>query len=92
MQVVVQESKEITKYIYNHFWVLSLKRELTEGELSRPAIIWFVTTFLSLQILLNEYQALRRMFCSQEWIQQKDSTKPDAIAVSLRRWFVGESY
>ena len=47
------------------------------------AITWFATTFLSLQSLLNEYQALRRMCCSQEWIHWKDSTKPDAVVVKL---------
>jgi len=83
VQAVVQECKKITKYIYNHAWVLNFMREYTQGELSRPAITRFATTFLSLQSLLNEYQALRRMFCSREWIHWKDSTKPDAVAVKL---------
>lgn len=34
VQDVVQECKQITKYIYNHAWVLNLIREFTEGELS----------------------------------------------------------
>ena len=58
-------------------------REFTKGELSRPAITRFATTFLSLESLLNEYQALRRMFCSQQWLFWKDNTKPDAIAVKV---------
>ena len=29
VQVVVQECKQITKYIYNHAWVLNLMREYT---------------------------------------------------------------
>ena len=78
VQDVVQECKQITKYIYNHAWVLNLMREFTQGELSRPAVTRFATNFLSLQSLLYEYQALRRMFCSQQW---KDSTKPKALSV-----------
>jgi hypothetical protein len=31
VQDVVHECKQITKYIYNHDWVLSLMREYTEG-------------------------------------------------------------
>ena len=83
VQDVVHECKQITKYIYNHAWVLSLMREYTEGELSRPAVTRFATNFLSLQSLLNEYQALRRMVSSREWIHYKDSTKPNAMAMSL---------
>lgn len=65
VQDVLQECKQITKYIYNHAWVLNLMREFTQGELSRPTVTLFATNFLSLQSLLYEYQALRRMFCSQ---------------------------
>eukprot|EP00253_Pinus_taeda_P002401 PITA_02401 len=54
--------------------------KFTQGELSHPAITRFATNFLSLQSLLYEYQALRRMFCNQQWIFQKDSTKPKALS------------
>ena len=74
VQNVVQKCKQITKYIYNHAWVLNLTREFIEGELSRSAITRFSTTFLSLQSLLNEYRALRQMFCSQKWLFWKDNT------------------
>eukprot|EP00253_Pinus_taeda_P029752 PITA_29752 len=56
-------------------------REFTQGELRRPIVTWFSTNFLSLQSLLYEYQALRRMFCSQQWVFWKDSTKPEALSV-----------
>lgn len=83
VQDIVHECKQITKYIYNHAWVLNLVREFTEGELSCLAVTRFATNFLSLQSLLNEYQAMRRMFCSQRWLCWKDNTKPDAIAVKM---------
>ena len=38
VQDVVQECKQITKYIYNHAWVLNLMREFTQGELSRRVV------------------------------------------------------
>lgn len=68
VQDIVQECKHITKYIYNHAWVLNLIREFTQGELSRPAVTRFATNFLSLQTLFYEYQTLIRMFCSQQWV------------------------
>jgi hypothetical protein len=81
---IVHECKQITKYIYNHAWVLNLMREFTEGELSHPvAITCFATNFLSLQSLLNKYQALRWMFCSEKWLFWKDNTKPNAMAVKV---------
>ena len=83
VQDVVQECKQITKYIYNHAWVLNLMREFTQGELSHPAVTRFATNFLSLQIILYEYQALRRMFCSQQWVFWKDSTKLEAFSMKV---------
>jgi hypothetical protein len=83
VQDIVHECKQIIRYIYNHAWVLNLMREFIEGELSRPAITRFATNFLSLQSLLNEYQALRQMFCSQRWTCWKYSTKLNAIAMKM---------
>ena len=81
VQDVVQECKHITKYIYNHAWVLNLMREFTQDELSHPTVTQFATNFLSLQILLYEYQALRRMFCGQQWVFWKDSSKLEVMFV-----------
>ena len=83
LEDIVQEYKQITKYIYNHAWVLNLTREFTQGELNRPAVTQFATNFLSLQSLLYEYQALRKMFCSQQWVFWKDSTKPEAMSENI---------
>eukprot|EP00253_Pinus_taeda_P033773 PITA_33773 len=77
----MQGCKKITKYIYNRAWVLNLMREFTQGELSHPVVTQFATNFLFLQSLLYEYQALRRMFCSHQWIFWKDSTQPKALSM-----------
>ena len=51
---IVESSRSITKFIYNHAYVLSLMRRFTNNkELVRPAITRFATTFISLQSLLN---------------------------------------
>jgi hypothetical protein len=51
---VVDHAKCITKYIYNHTWVLNLMRKNIGGkELVRPAITRFATNFLTLQSLIS---------------------------------------
>ena len=65
---IVESSKRITKFIYNHAYVLHLMKKFTNNkELVRPAITRFATTFISLQSLLNSKWDLKRMFLSDEW-------------------------
>ena len=67
----VKKAKHVTKYIYNHGWVLDLmRREYTNGrELCRPAITRFATNFLSLQCFIKFKKELRQMFTSDEWVE-----------------------
>uniref|UniRef100_A0A2N9IKD5 BED-type domain-containing protein n=1 Tax=Fagus sylvatica TaxID=28930 RepID=A0A2N9IKD5_FAGSY len=67
----VRKAKHVTKYIYNHGWVLDLmRREYTNGrELCRPAITIFATNFLSLQCFIKFKKELRQMFTSDEWVE-----------------------
>jgi hypothetical protein len=67
----VRKAKHVTKYIYNHGWVLDLmRREYTNGrELCRPAITRFATNFLSLQCFIKFKKELRQMFTSNEWVE-----------------------
>ena len=51
---IVDSSKSITKFIYNHTYVLSFMRKFTNNkDLVRPAITRFATSFIYLQSLLN---------------------------------------
>jgi hypothetical protein len=59
----LEHAKCITKYIYNHSWVLNLLRKNTEGrELARLAIRRFATHFLTLQSLISQAQNLKKCF------------------------------
>jgi hypothetical protein len=65
---VVEHAKCITKYIYNHSWVLNLMRKNTRSkELVRLAFTRFATHFLTLQSLISQTQNLKKMFNSDEW-------------------------
>ena len=65
---MVEEAKIITKFIYNHTWVLSLMREHTGGkEIIRSGIARFVSNFLALQNLFEVEPPLKRMLISDKW-------------------------
>lgn len=80
---IVDSSKSITKFIYNHTFVLSVMRKFTNNkELVRPAITRFATSFISLQSLLNSMLwDVKRMFLSQQWRALSMSRKPEGEAV-----------
>jgi hypothetical protein len=80
---IIDSARSVTKYIYNHTFVLSLMRQFTGNkELVRPAITRFATTFISLQSLLKSMLDLQRMFLSNEWVACVYSTKQDGQAIA----------
>jgi hypothetical protein len=80
---IIDSTWSVTKYIYNHTFVLSLMRQFTGNkELVHPAITCFTTSFISLQSLLNSMLELQRMFLSNEWVAYVYSTKQDGQAIA----------
>ena len=67
----IKKARNITKFIYNHAWVLALMRkDFTNGnDLCRPGITRFATHFLSIQCLLKFKKELRQMFTCMKWVQ-----------------------
>eukprot|EP00253_Pinus_taeda_P014402 PITA_14402 len=79
---IVESSKSITKFIYNHTSVLSMMRKFTNNkELVRLAITRFATSFISLQSLLNSMWDVKRMFLSEEWRALTMNRKPKEEAI-----------
>ncbi len=79
---IVESSKSITKFIYNHTFVLSLMRKFTNNkELVHPAITRFATSFISLQSLLNSMWDVKKMFISEEWRALTMSRKLEGEAI-----------
>ena len=79
---IVDSSRSITKFIYNHTFVLSLMRQFTNNrELVRLTITHFATSFISLQSLLACMWEIKRMFLSDEWHALSFSTKPEGQAI-----------
>jgi hypothetical protein len=80
---IIDSTRSVTKYIYNHTFFLSLMRQFTRNrELVHPTIIHFTTIFISLQSLINSMLELQRMFLSSEWVACVYSTKQDRQSIS----------
>eukprot|EP00253_Pinus_taeda_P019201 PITA_19201 len=77
---IVETSKSITKFIYNHAYVLHLMRTFTNNELVCPVITSFATSVISLQSILNSMWDVKRMFLSEEWRALLYSRKPKGEA------------
>jgi hypothetical protein len=74
----VEQGKSITRYIYNHSWVLNLMRKNTDGrEIVRLAITRFATNFLTLQSMIDQKANLRKMFSCDEWNASQWSKKAE---------------
>ncbi|XP_038698665.1 uncharacterized protein LOC119996190 [Tripterygium wilfordii] len=70
----VKHAAGITKYIYNHCFVLNLMRQHTCGrKIIRPAPTRFATNFVALQSILAQKDALRAMVTCREWTQSSYS-------------------
>ncbi|XP_050365433.1 uncharacterized protein LOC126783954 [Argentina anserina] len=83
----IQRAKQIVKFIYGHTQVLSIMRKFTgDKEIIHPAVTRFATSFLSLQSLYKQKNALITMFTSKEWhecgcVRHKDS-------YDVRKWIL----
>ena len=66
---IVSHASKITKYIYNHCYVLFLMRQHTsERDILRPTPTRFPTNFIALQSILDQKDALRAIMTSRDWI------------------------
>ncbi|KAK9143924.1 hypothetical protein Syun_013324 [Stephania yunnanensis] len=68
VQRSILQAQTISKFIYNHTWVLDLMRKFTGGqELVRTSITKSASNFLSLQSMLRQRARLKHMFNSSEY-------------------------
>ncbi|KAI0488470.1 hypothetical protein KFK09_028303 [Dendrobium nobile] len=64
----LSRAKKITKFIYNHSWVLSLMTKFSKKEIICSATTRFATSYLTLQSLMEVRQPLELMFTSTKWL------------------------
>ena len=62
-ETTLAKVKQVVKFIYGHTWILSLMRSITKDhKLLWPAVTRFTTTYLTLQSIYVQKQALQSMF------------------------------
>ena len=75
-------ARQVMKFIYGHTWVLSLMRIFTKNyELIHPTMTQFSITFLILQSLYKQKQALIAMFSSKKWCSSTWAKKVEGVNV-----------
>ncbi|XP_075112867.1 uncharacterized protein LOC107826286 isoform X1 [Nicotiana tabacum] len=79
-QDTLTKAKEVVRFIYGHTWVLDLMRSFTNNhELLRPAVTCFATTYLTLQSIQKQKQALRSIFSSEAWNKSAWAKKHEGV-------------
>lgn len=82
VNLVLEEAKTITKYIYGHAWLSNLMRKFTCGaDIVRPRIRRFASYFLSLRVIVVQEDNLKHMFSHAEYLSSAYSRRSDAQAV-----------
>ena len=72
MASLIKACRGITRFIYDHSWVLSLMKRYTNNHASlRPGSTRFATHFLAMESLSRFRTKEIQMFASEEWLRSK---------------------
>jgi hypothetical protein len=63
----IDSAKKVCRFIYKHGRLLDQMRDKLEGDLVRPVVTRFATSFLTLASMHRHKQGLRSLFVSAEW-------------------------
>ena len=63
----INSAKKVCRFLYKHGRILDLMREKIGGDLVRPAVTRFATSYLTLASMHKNKQGLRSLFVSEEW-------------------------
>ncbi|XP_020100614.1 uncharacterized protein LOC109718679 isoform X2 [Ananas comosus] len=78
----ILQAQAITRFVYNHIWVLDLMKKFTGGqELVRTGITKSVSNFLTLQSILKHRSRLKHMFNSPEYSSSPYANRPHSISI-----------
>ncbi|KAI3975136.1 hypothetical protein MKX01_038464 [Papaver californicum] len=80
---VVMKCRRITVFMYNDNTVLHMMRKfIGGGDLTRPGVTRFTTSFLSMESILNQKCGLKAMMNSDEWTKSKYANEGDGKRVT----------
>jgi len=87
----INMAQKVTRFMYKHGRVLDLMRNKIGGDLVRPAVTRFATSFLTLASLHKNRSGLRNLVVSDEWHATSFSTTQEGrrvenIILSMPFW------
>ena len=68
---LINTARKITKFIYNHGWLLATMRKVCGGDIMGPGATRFVKNYIVLASLLKKRADLKKIFISDEWASHK---------------------
>lgn len=67
------KARRVTTFVYRHGHMLDAFRKLANRDLVRTGVTRFATTFLTLQSLYQNKEALRQLVTGEDWIRSSVS-------------------
>jgi hypothetical protein len=90
-ETCISWARKVTRFIYKHGRILDLMRQKIGGDLVRPAVTRFATSFLTLASMHRHKQGLKNLVVSDEWYANKLSTTTEGrlierILLNVQFW------
>jgi hypothetical protein len=87
----INMAKKISRFLYKHGRLHSLMREKLGGDLIRPGVTRFATSFLTLASMYKHKSKLQGLFVSDEWNRSKfalvkEGEQAENIVLSVSFW------
>ena len=80
INVVIEQARSVTKFVYNHSVVLNMLRRHTFGnDIVEPGVTRSATNFTTLKRMVNLKHNLQAMVTSQEWMDCPYSKKSEGL-------------
>ncbi|XP_007009265.2 PREDICTED: uncharacterized protein LOC18586057 [Theobroma cacao] len=80
INVIIEQARSITRFVYNHSVVLNMVRRYTFGnDIVEPAVTCSATNFTTLKQMIDLKNNLQAMVTSQEWMDCPYSKKPGGL-------------
>ncbi|GJN11792.1 hypothetical protein PR202_ga30030 [Eleusine coracana subsp. coracana] len=76
----INNAKKVCRFLYKHGRLLDQMRDKLGGDLVRPAVTRFATSYLTLASMYKHRQGLKTLFVSQEWQTLKVATSAEGKA------------
>ncbi|OMO59055.1 putative Zinc finger, BED-type [Corchorus capsularis] len=80
INAVIEQARSITRFVYNHSFVLNMVRRYTFGiDIVDPAVTRSATNFTTLKRMVDLQSNLENMVTSEEWMDCLYSKKPGGL-------------